>query len=147
MQYKFKINDQTYEANVIGEEDNILEIVLNGETIKVELEDNRPKAVEQQEAVESVPLAQQTASPTSHVQHNQVSLGSKSKNITSPLPGVILEVKVAVGDTIKRGQTVMIIEAMKMENNIEATADGTIATINRSKGDAVMEGDILITLQ
>ena len=55
--------------------------------------------------------------------------------VKSPLPGVILDIKVNVGDTVKRGQTIIILEAMKMENNINADKDGKITAINVSKGD------------
>ena len=68
------------------------------------------------------------------------------KKITAPLPGTITDVKVKVGDTVKNGDTVLILEAMKMQNNIEAECDGTITSIVVSKGDTVMEGDALITI-
>ena len=60
--------------------------------------------------------------------------------VSSPLPGVILEVCVKEGDTVKNGQKIMVLEAMKMENVIEATADGVIKSIKVNKGDSVMEG-------
>jgi biotin carboxyl carrier protein len=64
----------------------------------------------------------------------------------APLPGTITDVKVAVGDTVKTGDTVVILEAMKMQNNIEAEADGTITEIHVGKGDTVMEGTPLVTI-
>ena len=60
--------------------------------------------------------------------------------VSSPLPGVILEVCVKEGDTVKNGQKIMVLEAMKMENVVEATADGVIKSIKVNKGDSVMEG-------
>ena len=66
--------------------------------------------------------------------------------VTSPLPGVILEVSVKVGDAVKRGQKVMVLEAMKMENVIEATADGTVTAIKVEKGDSVLEGAPLVII-
>jgi biotin carboxyl carrier protein len=66
--------------------------------------------------------------------------------VSSPLPGVILEVSVKEGDSVKRGQKLMILEAMKMENVIEASADGKIVSIKANKGDSVLEGAPLIII-
>jgi biotin carboxyl carrier protein len=67
-------------------------------------------------------------------------------SIKSPLPGVILDVYVREGDTVKIGQKLIMLEAMKMENNINADKEGRVASIKVSKGDSVMEGDILIVI-
>ena len=72
--------------------------------------------------------------------------GGAGQAVTSPLPGVILEVCVKEGDAVKRGQTVMVLEAMKMENAIEATADGTVTAIKVGKGDSVLEGAPLVII-
>ena len=66
--------------------------------------------------------------------------------IKTPLPGVILQVKCNVGDTVKRGQTLIILEAMKMENNINADRDGKIIEIKVHKGDSVLEGADLVVI-
>ncbi len=68
-------------------------------------------------------------------------------SISAPMPGVILDVKVNVGDTVSKGQPVIVLEAMKMENDIVATADGKIAAVNVKKGDSVKTGDVLISIQ
>ncbi|HHW67872.1 MAG: glutaconyl-CoA/methylmalonyl-CoA decarboxylase subunit gamma [Epulopiscium sp.] len=66
--------------------------------------------------------------------------------VTSPMPGTILDIKVSVGDSVKVGDTIAILEAMKMENEIVATADGKIASINTSKGASVNTGDLIATI-
>ena len=66
--------------------------------------------------------------------------------MTSPLPGVIIAVKVNVGDAVKAGQEVAVLEAMKMENSIEATHDGTVTAIHVAKGDSVLEGAPVVTI-
>ena len=66
--------------------------------------------------------------------------------MTSPLPGVIIAVKVNIGDSVKAGQEVAVLEAMKMENSIEATHDGTVTAIHVSKGDSVLEGAAVVTI-
>lgn len=74
------------------------------------------------------------------------SVGSKS-GIKSPLPGVILEIKVKEGDTVKRGQTLLVLEAMKMENDIKADRDGKVTAIKVSKGESILEGTDLIIIE
>lgn len=67
--------------------------------------------------------------------------------VTAPMPGTILEIKVSVGDTIKKGQPIMVLEAMKMENDIVASCDGKITSILVKKGDNVNASDALATIQ
>lgn len=69
-----------------------------------------------------------------------------SVTVTSPMPGKIIDVKVNVGDAVKRGDVVLILEAMKMENEIVAPEDGTVATINVAAGASVEAGAVLATL-
>ena len=69
------------------------------------------------------------------------------EQVTSPMPGTILAVNVAVGDTVKRGQVLMILEAMKMENEIMCPCDGIIASVNTSKGSSVESGTLLCVIQ
>ncbi len=69
-----------------------------------------------------------------------------SVQITSPMPGTILKIEVTVGQAVKKGDTVCILEAMKMENAIPAPQDGTVASINVAKGASVNAGDLLVSL-
>ena len=69
-----------------------------------------------------------------------------SVTVTAPMPGNVLDVKVAVGQAVKSGQVLVILEAMKMENDIIAPQDGVVATINTAKGDVVNVGDVFLTL-
>ena len=85
------------------------------------------------------------AAPPTPISRPAVS-GGKS-GIKSPLPGVILEIKVKEGDTVKRGQTLMILEAMKMENDIKSDRDGKVTAINVSKGESILEGTDLIIIE
>ena len=66
--------------------------------------------------------------------------------VTAPMPGKVVKVNVSVGQAVKRGEAVLILEAMKMENDIVAPQDGTIASINVSNGDAVESGAVLVTM-
>ena len=69
------------------------------------------------------------------------------EQVTSPMPGTILSINVAAGDTVKRGQVLMILEAMKMENEIMCPCDGKVASVNTSKGSAVESGTLLCVIQ
>lgn len=72
--------------------------------------------------------------------------GAGSVKITAPMPGKILDVKVSVGQAVKRGDVIMILEAMKMENEIVASQDGTVASVQVAAGSAVEAGDTLASL-
>ena len=69
------------------------------------------------------------------------------EQVTSPMPGTILSINVAAGDTVKRGQVLMILEAMKMENEIMCPCDGKVASVNTSKGASVESGTLLCVIQ
>ena len=69
------------------------------------------------------------------------------EQVTSPMPGTILSINVAAGDTVKRGQVLMILEAMKMENEIMCPCDGKVASVNTSKGSSVESGTLLCVIQ
>ena len=69
-----------------------------------------------------------------------------AETISAPMPGTILDVKVAVGADVKKGDNLVILEAMKMENEIKAPRDGKVASVNVTKGATVNSGDVLVTL-
>ena len=124
-EYKYKINGNVYKVAIGDIEDNIAHVEVNGTPYKVEME-KAPKAV-----VKPVvrPVATTPAAPTTTVVKPAAPSSGKS-GVKSPLPGVILDIKVNVGDAVKKGQTIIILEAMKMENNINADKDGKITAIN-----------------
>lgn len=142
-EYKYKINGNVYKVAIGDIEDNIAHVEVNGTSYKVEME-KAPK-----EAVKPVvrPVARPAAAaPATPVTKPVAASGGKS-GVKSPLPGVILDIKVNVGDTVKKGQVVIILEAMKMENNINADKDGKITAINVNKGDSVLEGTDLVIIE
>ena len=69
-----------------------------------------------------------------------------AEKVTAPMPGNVLEVKVSVGQSVKKGDTVIVLEAMKMENDIPAPRDGVIASVNVQKGATIASGDTIVTL-
>ena len=81
------------------------------------------------------------------VETPKVQLAAGGEKVKAPLPGTITAIKVKVGDTVKEGDTVVVLEAMKMENNLEAHCDGKVAAIEVAVGDAVKENSVLLTIE
>lgn len=143
--YRFKINGNGYEVAINSVEGQTASVTVNGTPYTVELEEAPAAPVlvapvqaapVQAAAVQSAPAQPAASAPAS----------GAGKAVTSPLPGVIIAIKVNVGDVVKAGQEVAVLEAMKMENSIEATHDGTVTAINVSKGDSVLEGAPVVTI-
>ncbi len=140
-EYKYKINGNIYKVAVGDIDNGIAQVEVNGTPYKVELEEKqkvvavpRPSAAPRTQTGEKV-IAKQTT----------VATGGYA--VKAPLPGVILSINVKVGDTVKAADTVVVLEAMKMENAIHAGRDGKVVAINVNAGDSVLEGNILITLE
>ena len=143
-EYKYKINGNLYNV-VIGDiEDNIAHVEVNGTHYTVEME-KKPKAAPAPKPV--VRPAAKPAAPAAAAPVAKPAAGGAKSGIKSPLPGVILDIKVNVGDEVKKGQTIIILEAMKMENSINADKDGKVAAINVSKGESVLEGTDLVIIE
>ena len=156
--YNFRINGHDYQVHVNSVEGGIADVTVNGTDYKVELADAVPAPAQQ--AVRPAPQATFTSAPapqattpaaqTTTQTAAQTATASapqgKGEVVTAPLPGVILDIKVKVGDAVKAGQTVAVLEAMKMENEIESTASGTVIAVNAGKGDSVLEGAAIITI-
>lgn len=140
--YKFKINGNQYNVEVNSVSGNIADVTVNGTPYQVEME-NAP-------AIPAAPVqAVQPAAPVQAAAPQPAAKPAPSgagKAVKSPLPGVILSINVNVGDSVKAGQTVAVLEAMKMENEIQAEFDGTVTAINAAKGDSVLEGAAIVTL-
>ncbi len=138
-EYKFKINGKDYTVSVNGIEGKNAAVTVNGVNYDVELE-NAPATA----PAAPVAAAPQAVTPAAAAPAAAAPAGGKV--IASPLPGVIISVDVKEGQTVKRGQKVAVIEAMKMENEILAECDGTISAIHVNKGDSVLEGDKVVTI-
>ena len=144
-EYKYKINGNLYNV-VIGDiEENIAHVEVNGTHYTVEME-KKPKAAPAPKPVVR-PAAKPAAAPAAAAPVAKPAAGGAKSGVKSPLPGVILDIKVNVGDEVKKGQTIIILEAMKMENSINADKDGKIAAINVSKGESVLEGTDLVIIE
>ena len=132
-------------------------VTINGKKFEVEVEkvggaakslSRQPveRAERRETVVKSEPVVETKVAATP-VEAAPTATTSGGTTITSPMPGTILDVKVNVGDKVKFGQTLAILEAMKMENDIPATADGEVAEIRVKKGDVVETDSVLIVLK
>ena len=167
MKYQYTVKGVDYEVEIQDIEGNIANVTVNG--IPFEVEMKQPvKAGKQKvklggtanEGASSSSSAPQSAKASADLQSaassgqtgdagdaGDAGKAATGKPVVAPLPGTINEIKVKVGDKVNAGDTVVILEAMKMQNNIEAETSGTITGINVNKGDAVMEGDTLVTIK
>ncbi|NDW08151.1 biotin/lipoyl-containing protein [Dysgonomonas sp. 520] len=136
--FKYTINGKIYEVTVDKKDETLAEVGVNGAYYKVELEkkEEEPAApkIQRPVASASAPSAPKAA-------------GSGKGAIKSPLPGIIVDVKVSVGDTVNKGDTVAVLEAMKMENVISAPMAGKVTSINVNPGDSILEGVVILTIE
>ena len=139
--FKYTINGNVYKVHINSVVDDIADVEVNGTPYQVKLEKPAKKQM--------LTLKRPAQAPTSACGDPVVTRPAASTTqgaVKTPLPGVILQVKCNVGDTVKRGQTLIILEAMKMENNINADRDGKIIEIKVHKGDSVLEGADLVVI-
>jgi biotin carboxyl carrier protein len=135
--FKFTIRGNEYEVQINSFEDNIAEIDVNGSVYQVELEE-QIKTTKTPKLVRSKPVTTKEPAP------KPVTSLSKAE---APLPGSIFKVNVKEGDEVKKGQVIMVMEAMKMENNILSEKDGVISKIHVSEGASVLQGDVLFEIE
>ena len=141
-EYKLVINGNNYNVAIGDVEETSATVEVNGTSYTVEFEKPITKSPAPIKIIKtSTPAAVSAVNPIT-----PLAPATGSSPVKSPLPGVILEVKCAVGDTVKKGDVILILEAMKMENVIEATANGKIESIQVNKGDSVLEGDTLVVI-
>lgn len=157
--YEYKVKGVDYVVEIQDIEGNIANVTVNGIPFEVEMkqpvksskqkvklsEERRVKS-EEFNSSSSATNASTATNASSATTTKPAAAAASGKPVVAPLPGTINEIKVKVGDKVNTGDTVVVLEAMKMQNNIDAETSGTITSINVNKGDAVMEGDTLVTI-
>jgi biotin carboxyl carrier protein len=154
--YKFTIHGNKYSVDIVDIEDQVATVEVNGTPYQVELEMEIRKPVSAPKTV--VKVAGQTAAPKASLTPSQAipkiapvpqaaAAPSGGSVIKSPLPGVVLDIFIKVGDAVKPGHHILLLEAMKMENNIDADKEGVVKEIKVQRNDSVMEGDILVVIE
>ena len=133
-EFKFTIDGKQYNAAVNELEDNFAEVTLNGKTYKVELE--------KEEAPAAAAVRRPAAAAAS-----AAAVPAGLMTVKSPLPGSIVKVLVKAGQAVKKGDVLLTMESMKMENNVTAEADGTVKAIYVEPGKNVMQDDKLLDLE
>lgn len=141
-EFKYTINGNEYKVTVGEIKENMAHLEVNGTPYEVEMEE-APKPEPVKPVVRPVAAAQ--AAPAASAAPARPAAGKGG--VKSPLPGVILDVKVNVGDTVAKGDLLLILEAMKMENSIVADRDGKVSAINVKNGDSVLEGTDLVIIE
>ena len=144
--YKFKINGKDYTVDINGIDGKNADVTVNGVAYNVELE-NEVAAAPAPVSVSAIPASAEK--PVENVSAPAVAPAAPAgagTTVKSPLPGVIISIDVKEGQAVKKGQKVAVLEAMKMENEIQADADGTVTAILVSKGDSVLEGADLLKI-
>lgn len=141
-EYKYRINGMKFNVEVGDVEDNHVEVIVNGSHYNVELEKDS-KAASKINSVK--PAAAPKTATGEKVIAKPAAPSGTANAIKAPLPGTITSFKVKEGDAVKPGDTVCLLEAMKMENDVKSTLSGTVQKILVNVGDSVLEGnDIMI---
>lgn len=145
-EFNYKINGTPYRVVVTKSDTETVELEVNGTPFTVEMAQKTKKmlsGVKRPSTAVPSPVPQSTTTPLV----TRPSAPAGKSTIQSPLPGIILDIRCKVGDTVKKGQTLMILEAMKMENNILSNGNGKITEILVQKGDSVLEGADLVVIE
>ncbi|MBO4488366.1 MAG: biotin/lipoyl-binding protein [Bacteroidales bacterium] len=147
--YKFTINGNKYSVEVGDIDNNMVDVEVNGSAYKVELETQiaAPAKVKPVVKVTTAAPKASAAAPTANVKNAPAAATASGATLKSPLPGVILDVFCKEGDSVKAGQRLFLLEAMKMENNIDAEKDGVVKEVRVHRSDSVMEGDVLVVFE
>lgn len=160
--FKFEINGKAYSVDIKDADGQEMKLSVNGVdyNVTVDREVRKHSTVVTERTAPHVTAAAnvvQRYTPVADIANATVPSPAKTakaaaaqsvsgSTVTAPLPGTILDIFVNVGDAVKEGQSVLLLEAMKMENHIEADVAGTVTEIRVRKGDSVLEGDILIVI-
>ena len=139
-EYKYKINGTEYVVAINKIDDKEAELEVNGTPFNVEILTEKKKPA-------PTIKRPQPVKPVEHVAAPQAASSGRSAAIKAPLPGVIIDILVNEGDQVKRGQKLLVLEAMKMENNISSDKDGAVKAIKVRKGDSILEGTDLVVIE
>lgn len=142
-EYKYTINGNKYDVEIVEIVENIATVTVNGENYSVEME-KEPEPEKKKVVIKSGAQAQPEAAASEGASAANVNTNNALK---APLPGVIREINVAVGDEVAVGDTVVVLEAMKMANNLEAEKAGKVTAVLVQVGESVMEDTPLVVIE
>lgn len=147
-QYKYKIDGAQYDVTIDSIVGKIAKVEVNGIPFEVEMQGS---SLVEEDLPTMSDDASAAAAPATPAAEQPVATAAAAgpgdgTPVKAPLPGVVAKIPVSVGQAVKKGETVLVLEAMKMENNITAETDGTVTGICVAQGDSVMEGTTLLTI-
>lgn len=145
--FNYTVQGVDYDVEINEVDGNIAKVTVNGIPFEVEMKQPvRPSHIHKPIAMVTPPAAATKPAAPEKPAPKPAETEAKGTNITAPLPGTITDVNVAVGDVVKAGDTLVVLEAMKMQNNIETETAGTVKAVKVSKGDSVLEGTVLVVV-
>ncbi len=149
--YSLKINGNHYEVKIddVNEASTLAHVTVNGTKYDVEIEGGKAKPVSKPQVIAAPEATGLSVTPKTPIATKPAAVATPAAGykVTCPLPGTVLSLSVKEGDTVAAGQTVAVLEAMKMENNIDAERGGVVKQVLVSAGATVMEGDVLLVIE
>ena len=148
--YSLKINGNQYEVKIddINEASTLAHVTVNGTKYDVEIEGGKATGAKKPAVAPAPQATGLSVTPKTPIASKPVAApAATGAKVTCPLPGTVISINVKEGDTVAAGQTLLVLEAMKMENNIDAERGGVVKQILVAAGATVMEGDTLIVIE
>lgn len=150
--YSLKVNGHQYDVTIddVNEASTVAHVVVNGTAYEVEIAGAKASSSSKPQVISAPKATGLSVTPTTAAPSRPAAAPAAAGagyTVKSPLPGTVLAVKVAVGDKVTVGQTLVVLEAMKMENNIDADRSGVVKAVSVQQGATVMEGDSLIVIE
>ena len=149
--YSLKINGNQYEVKIddVNEASTVAHVTVNGTKYDVEIEGGKGKPVSKPQVIAAPEATGLSVTPKTPIATKPAAVAAPASGykVTCPLPGTVLSIAVKEGDSVAAGQTVAVLEAMKMENNIDAERGGVVKQVLVQAGATVMEGDVLLVIE
>ncbi|MEN8138674.1 MAG: biotin/lipoyl-containing protein [Bacteroidota bacterium] len=136
--FNFKIHDNNYKVNILSHRGSTIELEVNGTSYSVKLKEEVKKS--------KTPTLIRSASKRP-AEPLKINPGSQKTKIVAPIPGVVMSIDVKVGDEIKIGDRLLVLEAMKMENNITSEKEGVVSAVHVKEGQQVLQDEVMIELE
>ncbi len=138
--FKYKIDGKEYEVEVVEAGENTANVTVNGETFVVETE-------KEAEPEKKKPVLGQPQTEAEETQTTSAANVNAADALRAPLPGIVTEIRVKVGDEVKKGDTLVVLEAMKMANNLDSEKNGRVTAVCVKVGESVMEDAPLVVVE
>jgi glutaconyl-CoA/methylmalonyl-CoA decarboxylase subunit gamma len=138
--YKLEINQKEYDTRIVDYSASRVIVKVNGQDFEV-------KIIPEERTITKIVRSEKKSPSLDVISNPSKKIAASAGTVISPIPGLVLSVKIAIGDNVKIGDTVIILEAMKMESEIESTAAGTVKKILVKEQQSIQEGDPIIVVE